>query len=107
MEQEEKKDGTWIDGKPIYRKCYTGWSIYSKSLSANLSNANVDKFVSIKGIVQGDGFVYDLNSYNSSSIFVYVRYNSSNDTFINEIGSGYPASGSYITLYVEYTKTTD
>ena len=105
--QEVKTGGTWIDGKPIYRKCYTEWSIYTKSISANLSNANVDKFVSMKGIVQGDGFVYDLNSYNSSSIFVYVKYDSSNDTFVNEIGSGYPASGSYITLYVEYTKTTD
>ena len=72
-----------------------------------MSNANVDKFVSMKGIVQGDGFVYDLNSYSSSSIFVYVRYDSSNDTFINEIGAGYPSYGSYITLYVEYTKTTD
>ena len=105
--EEVKTGGTWIDGKPIYRKCYTGWDIYTKSISANLSNANVDKFVSIKGVIQGDGFVYDLNSYCSSSIFVYVRYNSSDDKFVREIGSGYPSVGAYITLYVEYTKTTD
>lgn len=102
---EEKVVGTWIDGKPIYRKTFTGTK---KEVNNAISDSNLDR----DSFIRGFGWIYS----------VYENW--------WQIGSGTPATyqtslaistvgfelfttstafndNSQTILTLEYTKTTD
>ena len=106
----ELKIGTWIDGKPIYRKTIT-----TTSTSITTDITNFDTIISAKGMVYisespGDGWqpiprvTSDVSTFgigignirNTNNVLTAVLY----------IGTNYGSIGNaYITF--EYTKTTD
>ena len=105
--QEVKTGGTWIDGKPIYRKTF----IYEGVTTANApisigSISNVEDIETIKGTLRlhAGGFislgymnndnnkVFEVNTKETGEVIVISPYNSSNSKII---------------ITVEYTKTTD
>ena len=105
--QEVKTGGTWIAGKPIYRKTF----IYEGVTTANApisigSISNVEDVETIKGTLRlhAGGFislgymnndnnkVFEVNTKETGEVIVISPYNSSNSKII---------------ITVEYTKTTD
>lgn len=95
---EEKVVGTWIDGKPLYRK------VYSTTSKANidLSNLNCDYIEIVRTRLKVSG--YTRNPYYTSSSDYFRTLIDSNENLMIE------ASASSInnwTTVIEYTKTTD
>lgn len=97
----ETKIGTWIDGKPIYRKVI----FINKTNSTNIGNLNFD-FITIKNFALSSGmFIFSNNRYNSDNDLVEVFLNKNQKTIEINTGSAWTNYTAYVTL--EYTKTTD
>ena len=101
----EEVIGTWIDGKPIYRKVVQG-NITSKDQSLFVVNENVKTMISIYGYDSPDGiyyfpFNYTQNGTTQKAIF----YKKDTDTI--EFRSNSYNSGEVFVVILEYTKTTD
>ena len=100
----EQVVGTWIDGKPIYRKVVT----FSRDNSSQftISFSGVDKFIKIDGTAYGStGLKHILYHVSDSDQFrCYVQDN--NDLTIL-VGSTHPRTPFTGYVIVEYTKTSD
>lgn len=90
---EEKIVGTWIDGKPIYRRVLT--SVDSVSLP------EVDTIVQFYNMKRFQNLIYeeDMNDIN------YCRYSFNTDTKTLYVDA--KGGSSFIHGVIEYTKTTD
>lgn len=103
---EEQVIGTWIDGKPIYRKvinstCPSELSTW-KTLSSNL---NADEILSYTGYIEFSTSEHKLLA-NGTPQFTYFQLNkTSNELQIATFDNGF--FGKPITVIIEYTKTTD
>lgn len=102
----ETKVGTWIDGKPIYRKVKhlttkAGWQSFPKT---DISS-NIDRVVNIYGNVrQPGGTIINIPFYIDSSNSANTYYVPQSNYFVVTTGSSYGYGDTYI--IVEYTKTT-
>ena len=99
---EERRIGTWIDGKPVYRKVFKFTSSSSVNDWKSFGDASyVDELVSMRGILHGAVYnvptaIPDLATYLSvvsEQFALYVTLNS--------------YTNSPCMCIVEYTKTTD
>ena len=100
----EREIGTWIDGKPIYRKCYTG------NLASNVDYINIDntlKLNTIDCLINSYGFgtltngiKASLNGYLNATVFSDVAVQT--DGLYISYGSAF--RGGKYTVIVEYTK---
>ncbi len=98
----------WINGKPIYRKVFSGTK--SGPLQFSIANLNIDEVTNAYGnlhVEEGvDNQFRHVPSYGSSGN--YVSYEVQLNNGILSIGG---ATGSYsqgeVTFILEYTKTTD
>lgn len=104
---EETRIGTWIDGKPLYRKVYqvAGPTTTSGSISAFPVPGNV---VNLSGFVKvnaGNSILYFPTTTNGPGIY-YAAWVSSGNVCIYTTGSSW-ATGAPCTIILEYTKTTD
>ena len=99
----EIKIGTWIDGKPLYRKTITGTFLSDDSYTNILTNINVVFFKS--------GILYE----SSTTIRQLEYYNNNNNDFdvvnINHTvkyrAKSSSIQGKNFIFTIEYTKTTD
>jgi len=99
----EKKVGTWINGKPIYRKIIPNITI---NLTNNVQDiphsiSNFEDLVDLKIKAKYRGTTYDL----LSSGYI-VRVDSSNID-IDKMTQGIGLNSYVATIIIEYTKTTD
>ena len=105
--QEVKTGGTWIDGKPIYRKIlvYKGETTQNVPIDIG-SISNVEDIEDFKGTLKFDrGGVIHLGYINNDNNKVFEA-NIDPTGKITAI-SPYNNANSKITITVEYTKTTD
>ena len=102
---EEQVIGTWIDGKPIYRKVIPGLT-KNGSIEHNISN--LDYVINIKGICKKTNGNFEpiprLTTGTVSQYGIGIGDISSTSIYF-EKGSSVSISESYI--IIEYTKTTD
>jgi len=93
----EKKIGTWIDGKPIYR------IVASINLQNYTSWTNLVHISNLKRVINIYGSLNNINipRYESSSYFTQFLYE---NNYIKVMCNGNTGSGY---LVIEYTKTTD
>ena len=103
---EETKVGTWIDGKPLYRKVLTGTLPNTGEVIFSIQNA---KIIDYEGFIQDKwGTWLKINdtflAEQGYEIFSYLNSNR-NELSIN-CGSFYTTSSQY-EITVEYTKTID
>ena len=98
---ETKTGETWIDGKPIYRKSFSGTSIPSDNIIGYVTDC--DEVVSILGAIKNANDGNWLPVSYSGQIYCLVRQNLNNQVYLN--GGEYLSSKYRIT--VEYTKTTN
>ncbi len=105
---DEQVVGKWIDGKPLYRKVVTvnapSQANNSEIIYSLESGCNIRKI---------DGFIitktknkYNINTYFTTSDFIYAYIHNDNRTIYMKIGNT-AYIGSTVTLILEYTKTTD
>ena len=109
--------GTWIDGKPLYRKVIKVTSIDSSSnnYDVTISISNLNEIVNIGGVIKPNG----INAYKPVTV---IYTDNSNAIGLNYSFSVYAITNSYISLsygswwktrfdkayiILEYTKTTD
>lgn len=102
---EETVIGTWIDGRPIYRKTYDTGALTGNSKSIQLNIPNIDLIWSTNisfGIsITGNAFPLPyVGSDSQYNVSLYI-----NKSIIHFNPSSQQATASYVT--VEYTKTTD
>lgn len=96
--EEQWTGDYWIDGKKIYRRTYGGlnFTIRTNWTATGISNQNIDAVVSAWTV-------------NSGGALLYVSASPmANSTQISIASSFTPyLSGSFFSLTLEYTKTTD
>jgi hypothetical protein len=112
----EQVIGTWVDGKPIYRKTfYMGvFSQYNGALYAYTTDLNIDNVIKISAMMYEPSgnfwspihYIEPYDSFDQSiSTFVYINNEVSSINVRKSDGSRHNGSQVYAT--VEYTKTTD
>ena len=120
----EQVVGKWIDGKPIYRKCFKNVAFSNLDVSSSrymmstkIDIDNIDKIISIHGETHtAIGTAYDLISIfpsvniafdRSVQFCSYVMIANSNYMIYIAGNNGFIQGSCYIDYIVEYTKTTD
>ena len=120
----EQVVGKWINGKPIYRKCFKNVAFSNLkvesgrcTMSTKIDIDNIDKIISIHGETHtAIGTDYNLTSifpsvniaYDRSIQFCsYVIIVNSNYMIYIAGNNGFIQGNCYIDYIVEYTKTTD
>ena len=104
----EKVVGTWIDGKPIYRKVLTLvlTSTSSSGVSQDVTDLNIDAITHIEGISQSDP--HSTNYTWDETLDKFRTYYDPNRKEIRaQGGSSYPTLPCTVYVILEYTKTTD
>jgi hypothetical protein len=104
---EEIRIGTWINGKPLYRKVFYIDSLPNKtSKSITHGITNIDKFINMYGIYATYTTDYKtamlVNDYNGDN---YIRTTIDNSYIYISTSTDRSTLAGYI--IVEYTKTTD
>lgn len=111
---EETVCGTWIDGKPIYRKVISG-KLANQSgnglIFANVSNLKIERMVNLYGNMSDVNNDYQITlqtSYNQSDRLdtaVNMSYSSATgDIGYNLLGTQASYAGSTAYVVIEYTK---
>ena len=100
---DETVIGTWIDGKPLYRKIIKASVNQGVQKIYDVSNMNLDDIIRMDGsISQSEGSIVSLPYGTSSNDFAVVYYpKSSNQIEVNTSRAG------IVNIIFEYTKTTD
>ena len=94
--------GTWIDGKPIYRKVFNITSPQQSNTDyVDVSSLNIDKVVNLTGFYKNSSGFFPIPLYDSASSYAVFFVSSSN--YIR----GRIWSADYAYIILEYTKTTD
>lgn len=102
---EEQVIGTWIDGKPIYRKVIS--TIVSRILD-ELNSLNVDSVVDLKGHYDSDyDFNWEINSNVPEANYRFSIYRVKSTKAFNGSHGDFISGTNSIEVTIEYTKTTD
>ena len=102
----EVRIGTWIDGKPLYRKVITDSATTAGDRDISIADISYDylELVSFNVVVAG---TYCLNVYgdqnSNDKIRAFINRNSNNIVWSR--GTSWPNASFYGTI--QYTKTTD
>lgn len=106
---DEKRVGTWIDGKPIYQKTIVGKTPSSTGVNTTIvdvSSWNIDKVILFEGtFMPGGSTSIPINYYYSPNNYAMVHINDQDKLTMILGFSEHTNKDVYIT--VRYTKTTD
>ena len=100
---EVKTNKIWIDGKPIYRKCYNGTVAGSQTV---LENSNdIDTLISVGGSVyKANWGCFNIGSYSTNEAYGGIFINLVNNSKVLYAPS--QSAGSTFVAILEYTKTS-
>lgn len=110
---EEAKIGTWIDGKPLYRKVITV-PVFSVSASVGntiipdiMDNKNLISASGVLNITKSDGIITEIEIpyADTSNSFFAIQHRSTNIAIRNKWWESISVNSGFI--IIEYTKTTD
>ena len=101
---KEVKIGTWVDGKPLYRKIYNcteyrnPMQVGSGATNFHISGADIDTIrdIRIYGIFSNHRWVEPCSGYIDTDSYVYIS-----------VPFSYTHNGGAFYIAIEYTKTTD
>lgn len=102
----EERVGTWIDGKPIYRKVINAGTVSASNTNIG-SISNIDTLVSIKGTAYSSQFTqrYGIPNVHSDISSFYINLLMAGDNVVIRFGSG-TTSLEKVVAIIDYTKTT-
>ena len=98
---EETKIGTWIDGKPLYRKTFNITSGFSNSFDIIHNISNIDYCKCYGTLITRDTTIEQFYNYNADYFRCF------RDNKVIKIRYGTINSPTTIIINLEYTKTTD
>ena len=99
---EQKTGGYWIDGKPVYKKTWTGTtSIDGWNLIASLSALNISKVIKAEQIYEEEAYIQGNYFASSANRYRFLIRKSDMALIIDA------ANNSNYVVTLEYTKTTD
>lgn len=102
---EERRIGTWTDGKPLYRKTFqftTPKTNTSTSVTGKLSYPNVKRLYGYVGI-NNNSLISTVPLYFDPNTYVFAAYATSTDT-IQMIAAGDMLHNVQAAVTIEYTK---
>lgn len=99
----EKVIGTWLNGKPVYRKCITLTSDNVNGASVSTGVNDLEDMVKMWGIWNGARPVPSASGVASYNIEMY--YNSTDKKMYVITGSS--IANALVRIYIEYTKSSD
>lgn len=104
---DEIRVGTWIDGKPIYRKVVRNIIPTGVGISVYNDN-NIESVIHYYGLYNQNDIKYvkQINFWFSNTDYMTLNYSKNNKSFILDNTSNYNNNGT-VDLIIEYTKTTD
>ena len=103
---EVKTGATWIDGKPIYRKVFTGTSPSANGyFTSNTGITNGDTCINVYGVIKGDYWLPIPYTDSSNTCGVVLNPTLTVLNYYFNIIAGYMNKPMYTIIY--YTKTTD
>ena len=100
---DETRIGTWIDGRPIYRKVVARNLSITNGTTIDLSSLNINELIKIKSInTDSNRYTFFDEYYDNSTSKINLHYR-------DGIIESWTGSGVYYTstVWIEYTKTTD
>lgn len=101
---EEQRIGTWIDGKPIYRRVFNFKII---SLPHRISVENVETPVKMYGSISYNAGWHNIGGNTDTNYYSLLQYDA-DDKRLSLFGANNYVGNNYNTYVVfEYTKTTD
>lgn len=104
---EETRIGTWIDGKPLYRKIiYLELANTATTQNFQYDFSDIDKITSLKAIFRLPSGEFVQTNYFVSGTDLLAIYASPNQNKIS-VACGSPERSSTGYAFMEYTKTTD
>ena len=108
----EQRIGTWIDGKPIYRKVISVGGLTLNTYDVDISSLNANMVFLNKSVLVNNTstVLYQFPIYYTSTndyFKAFRRKEGNNDVVRINIGSTHAVSTNMIRLIIEYTKTTD
>lgn len=105
---EVKTGGTWIDGKPIYSKSFTGRAGASKASKSIGSIPDAETIIDMRGTVIADGYnlFMGAQSYRATSNALWHDIYFSTSAMNVMVTSSF-SEGAFFRVTVLYTKTTD
>ena len=102
---EEKVIGTWIDGKPIYRKVLSSTTISGSNVDITLPS-NID-FMSIDKVeIKASNFSFFSDRYTNASDLIQI-FKANSTTLRVVLGDAWKSGFKSAIIVIEYTKTTD
>ena len=102
---EETKVGTWIDGKPLYRKVLSSTTISDSNVDITLPS-NIDFMSTDKVEIKSGGFSFFSDRYtNANDLIQIFKFNAT--TLRVVLGSSWKSGFKSAIIVIEYTKTTD
>lgn len=101
---DEIRIGTWIDGKPIYRKVIARNITATNHTTISLSSLNIDELLTVKSINKkvSNNFTFYDNFFDSSNEKITLHYRNDIIEFWTADETNYTS-----TVWIEYTKTVD
>ena len=102
---DEKVIGTWINGKPLYRKVFIVNNPATDTVSyLSYEDLNIENLINIAGYATDGDISIPVNFYYSTATYMYTH----NDITGHRIKYKFtPWSFTTICFVLEYTKTTD
>lgn len=105
----EQEVGTWINGKPIYRKVISqNITYYTGDININLNTANIELFTDARVLVDTGTFTSVTYSQPSTSFYIrnFVFRKTANNNTVT-VSTNIEGLSGTIYVIIEYTKTTD
>ena len=103
----EKIIGTWIDGKPIYRKVLNVGTVTTQKTYITHNIANLGKLVNLYGTFNRDDNAQQIMPGNYTNWETYL-YDATSEYFTINFSANQWSRNPYdIVIVMEYTKTTD
>lgn len=103
----EKIIGTWIDGKPIYRKVLNVGTVTTQKTYITHNIANIGKLVNLYGTFNRNDNVQQIIPGNYTNWEIYLYDISSIEVTIYFSDNQWSRNPNDIVVIMEYTKTTD
>ena len=103
---EEQRIGTWIDGKPLYRKAFAKTDSFVTDNIFALSDLNYD-YINFRYTVYCGEYRFFSERFKSDSDFILSALNHGARRFELSVSSGWLSTLQRIIVIAEYTKTID
>ena len=97
----------WVDGKKIYRRCVLNNQRINSNYPIDVSTFNIDKLLGAIGCATFDNGYKHPFPYSDNGNTITGTYVANDTLYVKSIYANNIETQSYVTVVIEYTKTTE